>query len=75
VVTFVGCVLGITLLAAALSKFMLVEMKRGEQALCLAAALLMIAPGLVPTLIGVALAIPVLVHQLAARKRALARPA
>ncbi len=69
VVTFVGCVLGITLLAAALSKFMLVEMKRGEQALCLAAALLMIAPGLVPTLIGAALALPVLLHQLAAHRR------
>jgi TRAP-type uncharacterized transport system fused permease subunit len=69
VVTFVGCVLGITLLAAALSRFMLVEMKRGEQALCLAAALLMIAPGLMPTLIGAALALPVLLHQLAAHRR------
>ena len=75
VVTFVGCVLGITLLAAALSKFMLVEMKRGEQALCLAAALLMIAPGLTPTLIGVALATPVLLRQLAASKRARIKPA
>ena len=75
VVTFGGCVLGITLLAAALSKFMLVEMKRPEQALCLAAALLMIAPGLVPTLLGAALALPVLWRQLAARKRALAAAA
>jgi UPF0716 family protein affecting phage T7 exclusion len=33
-------------------------MKRGEQALCLAAALLLIAPGLVPTLLGAALALP-----------------
>ena len=32
VVTFVGSVLGITLLAAAQSKIMLVEMTRGEQA-------------------------------------------
>ena len=69
VVTFTGCVLGITLLAAALSKFFLVEMTRPEQLLCLAAALLMIAPGLVPTLIGVALALPVLMRQLAAHKR------
>ena len=75
VVTFVGCVLGITLLAAALSKFMLVEMKRPEQALCLAAALLMIVPGLVPTLLGAVLAAPVLWRQLAARKRELATPA
>jgi len=70
VVTFTGCVLGITLLAAALSKFFLVEMSRSEQALCLLAALLMIAPGLVPTLIGMALALPVLVRQLAAHRRA-----
>ena len=33
VVTLVGCVLGITLLAAALSKFMRVEMTRAERAL------------------------------------------
>ena len=70
VVTFVGCILGITLLAAALSKFFLVEMTRAEQALCLVAALLLIAPGLVPTLIGAALAVPMLVRQLAARRRA-----
>jgi TRAP transporter 4TM/12TM fusion protein len=68
VVTFVGCVLGITLLAASLSRFFLVEMKRWEQALCLVAALLMIAPGLTPTLIGCALAVPMLVRQLAARR-------
>ena len=70
-VTFIGCVLGISLLAAALSKFMLVELTRAEQALCLAAALLMIAPGLVPTLIGAALAVPVLLRQLAARRKLL----
>ena len=75
VVTFVGCVLGITLLAAALSKFFLVEMKRGEQALCLLAALLLIAPGLIPTLIGAALAVPMLLRHLVARKRGLAAPA
>ncbi len=72
VVTFVGCVLGITLLAAALSKFMLVEMTRAEQALCLAAALLMIAPGLVPTLVGAALALPVLLRQVTVHRRLLA---
>ena len=72
VITFVGCVLGITLLAAALSKFMLVEMTRPEQALCLAAALLMIAPGLLPTLIGAALAVPVLMRQLMVRRQQLA---
>lgn len=67
-VTFTGCVLGITVLAAALSKFFLVEMRRWEQLLCIAAALLLIAPGLVVTLIGAALVVPVLVRQLAAFK-------
>ena len=62
VVTFVGCVLGITLLAATLSKFFLVEMTRGEQALCWVAALLLIAPGLMPTLVGGALAVPIVVR-------------
>ena len=69
-VTFIGCVLGITCLAAALSKWWLVEMTRAEQALCLAAALLMIAPGLVPTLMGAAMATPVVLRHLVARRRA-----
>ncbi|MBK9988524.1 MAG: TRAP transporter permease [Betaproteobacteria bacterium] len=63
-VTFVGCVLGITFLAMAFSKFFLVEMKRWEQALCIAAALLMVAPSLTATLVGVAMVIPVLLRQL-----------
>jgi TRAP transporter 4TM/12TM fusion protein len=74
-VTFVGCILGIVVLAAALSKFMLVEMKPWEQAVCLASALLLIAPGLVVTLVGAAIVIPVLVRQVAAHRAALARPA
>jgi TRAP transporter 4TM/12TM fusion protein len=69
-VTFVGCVLGITILAAALSRFMLVELRRWEQLLCFAAALLLIAPGLWVSLLGVALVLPVLVRQLAARRKA-----
>lgn len=68
VVTFVGCILGITLLAAALSRFFLVEMTRAEQALCVLAALLMIAPGLLPTLLGVALAVPMLLRHVLARR-------
>jgi TRAP transporter 4TM/12TM fusion protein len=74
-VTFVGCVLGIVMLAAALSKFLLVELKRWEQLLCGAAALLLIAPGLVVTIIGVAVAAPVVARQLAAWKIAGAAPA
>ena len=68
-ITFVGCVLGIVFLAAALSRFLLVEMRRGERLVCTVAALLMIAPGLWPTLAGIALALPVLLRQLAARRQ------
>jgi TRAP-type uncharacterized transport system fused permease subunit len=68
-VTFVGCVLGITLLAAALSRYFLVEMTRTEQVVCGVAALLMIAPGLLPTLVGLVLAVPMLLRHLAAHKR------
>ncbi|HWS04967.1 MAG TPA: TRAP transporter permease [Burkholderiaceae bacterium] len=63
-VTFVGCVLGITMLAAALSRFFLVEMKRWEQLLCVTAALLMIAPGLGSTLLGLVLVLPVVARQI-----------
>jgi TRAP transporter 4TM/12TM fusion protein len=63
IITFTGCIMGITLMAAALSKFMLVEMKRWEQLSCLFAALLMIAPSLTATLVGVALVIPTAVNQ------------
>lgn len=69
-VTFIGCVLGITVLAAALSKFALVEMKRWEQGLCLLAALLLIAPGLTPTLLGAALCLPMLLRQITAWRAA-----
>jgi TRAP transporter 4TM/12TM fusion protein len=63
IITFTGCVMGITLMAAALSKFFMVEMKRWEQLSCLFAALLMIAPSLTATLIGVAMVIPMMVSQ------------
>ena len=62
-ITFTGCVMGITLMAAALSKFFMVEMKRWEQLSCLFAALLMIAPSLTATLVGVVLVIPMMVNQ------------
>ena len=47
----------------------LVEMTRAEQLLCGVAALLMIATGLTPTLIGCAMAVPMVMrHVVAARK-------
>ena len=66
--TFFGCVMGITVLAAALSRFFLVELKRWEQLLCAAAAVLLIWPGLWVTLAGLGLVLPVLVRQLAAHR-------
>jgi TRAP transporter 4TM/12TM fusion protein len=62
-VTFVGCVLGISMLAMAFSRFFLVKMHRWEQALCIAAAVLMVAPGLTSTLIGVVMVVPVMLRQ------------
>src|SRR5437763_9260894 len=67
-ITFGGCVLGIVVLAAALSRYLLVELKRWEQLLCLAAALLLIAPGLWITIAGAVLMLPVLVRQIAAHR-------
>lgn len=54
---------GITMLATAFFKYFLVKMNRWEQALCIAAALLMVAPSLTATLIGVAMVVPVLLRQ------------
>ena len=62
-VTFIGCILGISLLAAALSKCLLVELRRWEQLLCGLGAVLRVVPGLISTLIGAAVAAPVLLHQ------------
>ena len=65
-ITFITCVLGIVLLAASLSKFLLIEMRRWEQFLCFAAALLMIAPNLIASTIGALLAAPVLARHIIA---------
>jgi TRAP transporter 4TM/12TM fusion protein len=62
-VTFIGCVLGIVALAAALSGYLMAEMKRWERALCAIGALCLIAPGLKISLLGLALMLPVLVSQ------------
>jgi len=70
-IAFAGCALGITFLSAALSKYLLVEMRAWERVLCCVAALLMIAPGLASTLVGVALVVPVMVRQIVALRRPL----
>jgi TRAP transporter 4TM/12TM fusion protein len=69
IVAFVGCLLGITVLSAALSNYMLTHMRAWERVVCLVAAILMIAPGIVSTAIGVAIVIPVVVRQVAAVRR------
>jgi TRAP-type uncharacterized transport system fused permease subunit len=63
VLAFVGCVVGITCLGAALSRFMLVRTKAWENAILVIAALLLVTPELYSTLIGFALIAPVLVNQ------------
>ncbi|TAG78987.1 MAG: TRAP transporter permease [Betaproteobacteria bacterium] len=68
-VVFVACICSIMLLAAALSRYLLTEMKGWERALAIVAALVMVAPGVKMLLVGVAVATPVLVSQwVAARK-------
>ena len=67
-VAFGGCALGITFLSAALSDYFLVRMRMWERWLCGGAAFLMVAPGLISTLIGLAMVSPVLVRHLASMK-------
>ena len=63
-VTFAGCVLGIVALSAALSRYFLTEMKGWERWLAVFAAVLLIAPGLRPTLFGLAILTPVVLNQI-----------
>ena len=65
-ITFFGCALGIVALSAALSRYFLREMQAWERALAVAAALLLIAPGLRSTLLGLAVLAPVALRQLLA---------
>jgi len=62
-VVFTPCIASILLLAAALSRYLLVEMKGWERALAFVAALTMIAPGVNMLLLGLALAAPMLISQ------------
>jgi TRAP transporter 4TM/12TM fusion protein len=72
VVTFAGCALGIVFLSAALSKWLLVEMRSWERVLATVAAVLMITPGLTSTLIGCGLTLPIFVRHRAVRRSRLA---
>ena len=72
-VVFTACIISILLLAAALSRFLLVEMKGWEWALTVVAALVMIAPGVKMLLLGIALASPMLLSQALRHREALRR--
>ncbi|CFN67725.1 TRAP transporter%2C 4TM/12TM fusion protein [Bordetella pertussis] len=66
--TLVGCMVGLVLLSAAFSRYMLVEMKSWERWVCVVGALLTILPGLTSGLVGLAICIPVFLRQLAQLK-------
>jgi TRAP-type uncharacterized transport system fused permease subunit len=63
-VVFTACILSILLLAAALSRYMLVEMRTWERAVAIAGALIMIAPGLQMLALGALVALPALISQM-----------
>jgi TRAP-type uncharacterized transport system fused permease subunit len=66
IITFVTCILGITMLAAALSNYFLVEMKRWEKVMCFAGAVCLIAPNMTSAMVGMALVTPMLVRHIMA---------
>jgi TRAP-type uncharacterized transport system fused permease subunit len=69
-IAFVGCVLGITCLGSALSGFLLVRTVWWERTLLILAAILLVVPELVSSLVGLLLVVPVLGRQLTAVNRA-----
>jgi len=63
--TLLGCMIGLVLLSAAFSRYMLVGMKTWERWLCTIGALLTIIPGIASGIAGLAICIPVFIRQLA----------
>ncbi|WP_207462288.1 TRAP transporter permease [Azospirillum sp. SYSU D00513] len=66
---FIGCLVGITCLGAALSGWLLTRTAAWERALLAAAALLLVAPEFYSSLLGGLLILPVLIRQVAAWRR------
>ena len=64
-VAFLGCAIGITALGAALSGFFLVRTKAWENVLLIVAAILLVAPEIYSSLVGLALLVPVVARHLA----------
>ncbi|WP_374373486.1 TRAP transporter permease [Dongia sp.] len=65
----IGAMLGIWALAAAVSNWLFAPLRAYERLLLVVAALLLIAPDLIATLIGIALMLPVVLRQLVFGKR------
>ncbi|WP_137392312.1 TRAP transporter permease [Rhodoligotrophos defluvii] len=63
---FLGCAAGIACLGAALSGYLLANLKAWERLLLGLAAILLVAPELYSTLLGVLLIVPVLIRQVSA---------
>jgi TRAP-type uncharacterized transport system fused permease subunit len=61
--TTAGCLVGIVMLAAALTGYGLAFMKTWERALLFVASVMVISPSRMATLIGLALAVPVIARQ------------
>jgi len=71
-VTLAGCVIGIIMLSAAFSGWWLARLAHWERWWLAVASLPTIAPGLSSTILGIGLALPVILRQLAARRSAVA---
>ncbi|MEN3141665.1 TRAP transporter permease [Ochrobactrum sp. WV_118_8] len=63
-VAFLGCAIGITALGAALSGFFLVRTKAWENVLMIFAAILLVAPEIYSSIVGLLLLVPVVVRHL-----------
>lgn len=68
VFTTAGCIIGIVMLAAAVTGYGLAAMKRWEQLLLFIGSVLVIAPNVTATILGVLLAVPVIIRQMAASR-------
>jgi TRAP transporter 4TM/12TM fusion protein len=66
-IAFLGCVAGITCLSAGITGWMLTRTALWERVLLILAAILLVAPELYSSLLGLALVVPVLLRQVAAR--------
>ena len=69
VVTVGGCLVGIVMLSAAFAGWLLTHMSPWERWLIGIASIPVIAPGLTPTLIGLAVGVPALVSQIVKARR------